>query len=286
MGQREVALVLSEIAEELPSAVTLRLHLHEDVETSGERVRHWLRVLTDSGIQSDKYEIFNYWAHLIENRSVLVTQVPGIELEEMRGFSIGEHPFPVIAINGKDAPRGKTFTLLHELVHILLRHGGLCDLRDEYSSPDTAANRVEWFCNGVAAAVLMPRQVLLGEQLVAQAPSSKRWNDDELLFLSKRFGVSAEAMLLRLVTLNRASPEFYRERRPDFLRLYAEAGRLQSGGPGYYKDQVRFLGRAYIQMVLDAYDRADITDPDLARYLGNMKLKNVPKLVETLGSEP
>ena len=90
-------------------------------------------------------------------------------------------------------------------------------------------------------------------------------------------------MLLRLVTLQRASRESYRERRRHFLlRNKSEVGQ-QGGFITYYRKQIRNLGRRYITTVLDAYRREEITDVDLSRYL-DMKLKNVPTLVETLGS--
>lgn len=224
----------------------------------------------------------------IEDHDVLVTQVTGIDTEEMRGFSIVEpqRPLPAIAINSGDAVRGKTFTLMHELAHVLLRRRSLCDLEDVTRAPDPDAQRLEWFCNEVSAATLMPRSALLREPLVRNAAAGSVWSDDALVYLSGRFGVSEEAMLLRLVTLGRASREFYRERRRHFiLRRRTDHGQ-SAGFITYYNKQIRNLGQRYIRTVLDAHHRNEITDADLSRYLG-MKLKYVPTLVETLrGDSP
>jgi Zn-dependent peptidase ImmA (M78 family) len=280
-AQRDVALELSELDDEPVPQIDLALQLGDDPEKAGEQIRTWLRMPLRP-VAGTPYEFFNLWASLIEAQAVLVTQVTGVELAEMRGFSIGEHPIPVIALNSKDAIRGRTFTLLHECTHILLRRSALCDLQDTAAVSSHEAERVEWFCNEVAAAVLMSREALLGEEVVATASSRKRWTDEELLYLAGRFGVSIEAMLLRLVTLGKATREYFRERKPFFVHRYSS--RSDTGFITYYPKKIRNLGRRYITTVLSAYDRDEITAADLCRYL-DIKLKNVPALIERLEVE-
>jgi Zn-dependent peptidase ImmA (M78 family)/transcriptional regulator with XRE-family HTH domain len=287
VAQREVALELAELDEEPIPRIGFELRMEDDPEEAGEGVRGWLapKELPSSTRASAPYQFFNAWVSLVEARAVLVTQVTGIAIEEMRGFSIGEHPLPVIAINSGDFIRGRTFTLMHELAHVLLRRSSLCDLEDVASAAPPPFERLEWFCNAVAAAVLMPRNALLGEPIVRDATDDTQWSDDDLLYLSAHFGVSAESMLLRLVTLHRASRDFYRQRRPHFLRVYRDQFEQSGGGGGdYYSNHIARLGRRYITTVLAAYNRDDITDADLSRYL-NMKLKNVPTLMEKMGTD-
>jgi len=280
VGQRRVALDLAATDDEPIPIVDLRLRPNDDEEQAGAEVRAWLsppplRV-------RDPYAVLNTWVRLIEDKGILVTQVSDVAIEEMRGFSIGEHPLPAIAINGSDVPRGKLFTLMHEFVHILLHRSALCDLEDAPAALDPSARRLEWFCNSVAATILMPREALLREPLVAAATSEIRWSEDELADLAGKFGVSAEAMLLRLVTLERASREFYRERRPLYLQRYREQRQNGKGFLTYYAEQSRNLGRRYITTVWQAYERGDISDPDLSTYL-QTKPQNVPKLIQKVG---
>ena len=148
---------------------------------------------------------------------------------EMRGFWISEHPLPIIALNGSEFPRGKLFTLLHELTHILLHRSGICDLEDVTVATESESQRLEWYCNSVAAAALMPRDSVRRMVRAFEASSNKRWTDDELLELSGSFGVSKEAMLVRLVSLGYATREYYKERRPVFLEQYQEQ-RINSTG--------------------------------------------------------
>jgi Zn-dependent peptidase ImmA (M78 family) len=57
---------------------------------------------------------------------VLVFQATRVDVKEMRGFSLVDVRLPVILLNGGDAHAGRTFSLLHELCHLIARDGGLC----------------------------------------------------------------------------------------------------------------------------------------------------------------
>jgi Zn-dependent peptidase ImmA (M78 family) len=188
---------------------------------------------------------------------------------------------PVIVLNGRDTPSGRTFTLAHEVGHLLLADGGLCDLHERGDGgfvPDP-----EVWCNAFAAALLMPRDAFVTEPLVAITTGVQEWSDDDLQTLASRYGTSREAALRRLVTLQRASLDFYRRRRVQFLDEYEELRAAQkaknSRGPGFDVMRVRDLGRPYIRIVLDAYGRRAITASTMADYLG-VRLKHVPKIAE------
>ena len=99
-------------------------------------------------------------------------------------------PLTVVVVNIKDAPRGRIFTLLHELAHIMLKEGGICDFHDA----DTEA-----YCNRVAEAALFPREALLQSATVRKhRKDDPVWSDAELGELSRQFGGSREAALVTL----------------------------------------------------------------------------------------
>lgn len=282
VGQRQIALDLAATDERAIPIIDLHLRLTDDLEEAGDAMRRWLNppVFT----RRDPYTILNNWVALTEEKGVLVVQLSGVDIEEMRGFSIGEHPLPAIALNGSEFPRGKLFTLMHELVHILLRRSALCDLEDLPGAIDAEGQRLEWFCNSVAAATLMPRDLIFQANPHVAGSSQRTWSDEELMELSGQFGVSLEAMLVRLVNLNLASREFYRARRPAFQELYREQHKNGGGRLTYYPKQIRNLGRRYISTVWRAYERGDVSDPELSTYL-QTKLENVPRLIKEAGLE-
>ncbi len=284
--QQDVERELADLAGETPAAIDLVIGNDDDPEAAADQIRAWLGMSDGAQFEWESdYATFNHWEGMVGAKGILVMQIQGVELEEMRGCSISEYPFPAIVINGRDSVRGKTFTLLHELVHILLRAGGLCDLEETFEKRAKIESFLETFCNRVAAAVLMPRDQLLVDELVASANAQTQWTDVQITYLAGRFGVSAEAILRRLVTLQRASLDFYLCKRQAYLDAYVqwreEQQSAQRGGPSYYRLKLRNLGRRYVTDVLDAYQRRDINSSELSDFL-DMKINNVPKLAELL----
>src|SRR5262249_54579327 len=122
--------------------------------------------------------------------------------------------FPVVGVNRKLTPNGRTFTLLHEFVHVLIGESSICDIEDGGALRPAQEQQTEVFCNAVAGAALVPGSVLLAEPLVANRniPGPSDWDDDELQSLARTFGVSEHVILRRLLTLGRTSQAFYASR--------------------------------------------------------------------------
>lgn len=231
-------------------------------------------------------DAFAGWLQAVESLGVLVLRTSDVPTSEMRGFSLGSGPVPVIVVNALDWPRGQVFTLLHEFAHLMLREGGLCNLLE----PDTGiTRRVEMFCNAVAGAIIMPAASLLDNEVLAPI-GIRDWDDDVLAQLSHRYGASQEAVLRRLVTLNRASWDFYLARRGEYLQAYVEARqdelarrRESKGGPPPHRMAIRDRGRPYVRLVLDAYYRDLISSSNLSRLL-SLKLRHLGSLEREVGS--
>lgn len=279
-GQREVAIELARIADEPPPIIDLRLSVEQDPETAGAATRSWLGVpIFEAPVT--RHKVFNSWVAAVEAKGILVTQVSGIKVSEMRGFSIGSEPFPVIAVNGSDYIGARTFTLMHELVHVLLRRAALCDRGFIEGGDRSDVDRLERFCDATAAATLMPQGEVFADESFKRVGPRAQWGGADLTALAGSFGVSDEAMLLRLVDLGRASWPFYLARRRK-IENELEEDETPKGYITYYRKKIRNLGRRYIAMVLDAYDRGDISALALADYL-DMRLANVPNLIARFG---
>ena len=91
-----------------------------------------------------------------------------VDLKEMRGFAIAMPDLPVIVVNGRDESQGgKAFTLIHELCHVLLGESAISNETGDYPTLEPADRRIERFCDAVAAATLMPRDLLMSFAEVA-----------------------------------------------------------------------------------------------------------------------
>lgn len=221
--RREQAIDLAADLGDEPRIISYPISLHDDAQKVAKGIREMLGVsISDQLGWGSKRQAFNAWRSSLENLGVLIFQT-GIlkrlivQLEEARGFSISDQPFPVIVVNGKDHVAARCFTLIHEFVHILLHDGGLCDLYNPFSAR-TNTERTEVFSNQVAGAVLVPQDELLNHEVVKSHGENPKWSNNEIKELSQTFWVSWEVILRRLLILDKTTQEFYqdwRDKTPD-----------------------------------------------------------------------
>jgi Zn-dependent peptidase ImmA (M78 family)/DNA-binding XRE family transcriptional regulator len=289
--RRQLALELFQETGELSPDFPLTASIDEDPEGTGLIIREALGIsYADQTSWRDARASFNAWRSRVEALGVLVFQATTVGIDEMRGFSIAEPVLPVVVVNRKDTLSGRTFSLLHELTHLMLRRSGICDF-DESAVPPPEEQKIEVFCNAVAAAALMPHERFLRESIVVQhGKGQPSWSDDELIELSRQYGVSREAALRRLLTLGRTSISFYQQRREQLLAEYkAERKReREKQGEAEYRrnppvEVLSNFGRNFVRLVLDTYYQDRITLSDVSGYLG-LRLRHLPVIEQNLAA--
>ena len=122
-----------------------------------------------------------------------------VPLEEgVSGASIVDGTLGVgMLINAKDAPWRRNFDLAHELFHIVTWN----IFSAKEIGDGTKKTRPEQYADAFAASLLLPEAHLM-EALAAISINSEIKKVD-IIELAKEFGVSTEAVLWRLVTLNK-----------------------------------------------------------------------------------
>ncbi len=268
--RREWALELMTDIEETPTTFEAKAGAQDDVEETGRRLRKALGVTGNEQLQGlTDHEAFKHWRLLLERAGILTFQATGIDLAEARGFSISMQPLPVVVANIKDAPRGRIFTLLHEATHVMLNEGGICDLHDA---------EIEAFCNRVAGATLFPREDLLAcETLRMHKKGDYSWSDTELREISRRFGGSREAALVRLLTLGLTSHAYYDRKRGEFLRQYQEQRKQGGGFAPPHVVALSSAGPLFTSLVIESFNRERITASDVSDYL-QIRLRHLPEV--------
>lgn len=274
--RRELALELAEDDgdEEFP-AFTLATTLDAAVEEVGRKIRDALSVTFD--IQAkwrDTNVAFMAWRSRIEELGVLVFQTTRVESKEASGFAYWAPKLPLIAVNRKDATGRRLFSLLHELAHLMVHQSGVSDL-DE-GRRQVSDQRVEVFCNKVAAAALMPKLQFLSQPTIGNAPSGRReWSDEEIGTLAKTFSVSREAVVRRLLTLERTTEAFYRAKRAQYLQEFAaiQARKRQQENKkpiprNMPLETVSSVGRPFIRLLLSQYHSRRLSLSEVSGYLG------------------
>jgi Zn-dependent peptidase ImmA (M78 family) len=270
-ARREIALNMLDELDTEPEVFNAFASPDESVQVIGRRIRELLEVSFEKQLRlRTDYEALRFWRKSIEARGILVFQA-SVPKSEMRGFSIWYSPLPVIVVNAKDSPHGRVFTVVHELAHLLLRSGGLCDLGED---------GIEVFCNAIAGETLVPSELLLRETLVRDNGDSHVWADSVLATIAGRYGVSREVILRRLLTLDRTTQEFYRQRRTEWMQAFKEANDKESPSGGFAPPPVKALsmvGPTFASLVLDCYNQERISPIDAAQYLG-VKVKHLSEI--------
>lgn len=275
---REIALELGWPTES--TFADLEFPRDAGAEQAGAAIRAALRINAISrGTVSRPADYLRELVRRVEDLRVTVIQVQRVEIAAMRGFSMGDGPFPIIALNGADWPRGKIFSLLHELAHVGFRTSGLCDLEHVNDSD------LERRCEQAAAAALMPAQDfagalgdLRGSQLTVEIARA----------VGNEFGASGEAAVLRMVELGQADWDDYWRLKPEFEEAYRQYKRDEKSksegkeAPIFYQLKARDLGRRFVRQVLEAYGEDAISSRDLVQLL-EVSYDKIPKLEGTLG---
>ena len=281
--RREAALEIAALLGEEPPPFTVTAALTRDATAVAHALRAHLGVsLAEQYEWRDQYVALNGWKRAVERAGALVFQTESLPVSEARGFSLALFPLPVVALNSKESPRGRIFTLLHELAHIALRSSSVCDLHDA-SSTFGEVDRTEVFCNRVAGAVLMPRESL-GESLAAlDLTREHEWADDALRQLADRYGISTDAALRGLVLAGVYPAERYAARHAAFVQAW-ERERPKSGRVPHFRRALGWAGRRFARLALSAYDDQRISSADLTEYL-RVKMPQVEQIRSALRQE-
>jgi Zn-dependent peptidase ImmA (M78 family)/DNA-binding XRE family transcriptional regulator len=288
--RRELALELFEDVDEEPSVFSLTASIKDNPAAVGAFIRKALNV--DYSLQShwrDPRVAFLAWRSKIEDAGALVFQASRIESDEASGFAIWADTLPVMVVNRKDAYPRRVFSLLHELVHLMLRQSGVSDLEADGVRLQED-ERVEAFCNHVAAATLVPQDLLLAEPIVtARGEGRHEWSDAEIQSLSMIYSVSRETIVRRLLTLHRASEDFYgRKRRQYAVEFQQQREREKAKNEGkpiprnMPRETVADFGKPFVRRVIENYHQDRISLSEVSGYLG-VKVRHVTGIERQLG---
>ncbi|MBL7702948.1 MAG: ImmA/IrrE family metallo-endopeptidase [Ferruginibacter sp.] len=214
----------------------------------------------------------------IENLGIAVFQL-SLTQDGLRGVSIVDDLVPIVGIKrGGETPTAKIFTLFHEVGHILLNEGGLCDLSESNTQ------KIEKWCNSFAAEILIPTTELLQMKIIKDRKSegNKIWAKKDLLEIASYFHVGPLAILRSLLENKLTTKAYYQEKhvawnKPSFGRSKTPEGR------NIAKETIKERGRTYISLAFSAFDKNRIDLKDLSDFLG-IKLSYIPKTRQLLNA--
>jgi len=251
--------LIKELGEE-SKKLPIKANLSDNPETLAEKVRMQFGIKGFPRCASfTKKTALDEWIKILENNGILVFQLSITMNKEIRGFSLIDEDVPVIVLRRSDETSAKIFTLFHELAHLLLREGGICDMEESDISH-------EKFCNHFAGAFLVPKGKLLNHPVVKANAETKEWPENFLRDIARDFNVSKEVILRRLLILSLTTKKYYLKKHKEWKSKYKEP--FGRGKKNEIKICLQERGKKYTSMVFDAYERRKIDVMGLADYLG------------------
>lgn len=254
-----------------PREFSLYISMETSENILATRIREMLSLTDDVQNKFRKPEnALSYCIARLEERDFLIFQATKIQPHEMRGLSVAYNIFPIIALNRKDEPSARLFTLFHELVHILTRTSGICNDMNQDQT-----NEVELFCNRIAGLTLVPNAVLKNNKNIALI---KQYGLDDVYIsaLARDFAVSREVILHRLWDINVIDQATYFNILNKYSAAYMARNRSK-GKQGYIPpalDKGTQVGKLYARTVISAYRADKLTPRDASNYLLGLRIKH------------
>jgi Zn-dependent peptidase ImmA (M78 family) len=190
-----------------------------------------------------------------------------------RGFALADFVAPFIVINDHDARTARSFTLIHELVHIYLGRSGVSGAPESIRE-NTEEGRIEQFCNDVAAFVLLPESFATDRPTALKRgdePSAAKYIED----VAKQWMVSEQLIALRLRRMRWISGALYRDLSASYAARWMTfkentklANREKEGGPSYYVLKQSRLGDFLLGIVRRTVRESRLTHTRAAKVLG------------------
>jgi Zn-dependent peptidase ImmA (M78 family) len=249
----------------LSVAASMRRTLGLDLEER-KRFPTWIDALRSFIDRADELGIL-----VMSSGVVLNNNKRCLDPEEFRGFALADPHAPLVFINGADTKAAQMFTLAHELVHIWLGQSALSDLPPSRALED----RVELWCNKVAAELLVPASDLRG------AYSEEQEFETEIGRLAQRYKVSRLVIIRRLFEVGILSRErYWQEYQIEEERL---RGFPKKSGGNFCLTQAARVSKRFARALVISTIEGQTLHRDAFQLLGFSKYSTFQELGRSLG---
>ena len=204
--------------------------------------------------------------------------------EIFRGFAIADELAPFIVINDQDAQAARSFTLIHELMHLFVGSTGISGA-PSHDAPGTRTDRIERFCNDVAGEFLLPTETLKGFGVLHELDQARK----EVSAMASQHHVSEHMVAYRLWRNERISLDHYRTLYGEYTSRWHVAKEMRrqqyresdGTGPSYYQVRRHRIGTALLELVGRTLRGGELTHSRAARMLGT-KISSVEPLLASI----
>ena len=200
-----------------------------------------------------------------------------ISVDTFRGFALADDIAPLAVINDNDAASARSFTALHEVVHLWMGDTGVSGWTTELAA--------EQYCSDVASLILLDPAEL--NELQGVGALRFEQEIEQITRLAQRRKISRAMVAYRLFRTHAIT----RRNWDDLKRHFREAWLAhkerealkkanKDGGPSYYIVRRHRIGKALLGLVGRSLGEGLLTYTKAARLLG-VKTRNVLPMLST-----
>lgn len=246
----------------------------DDATKAAAIARRWLGL--------DDERDFEQYRSAVAARGILVFRSSGFAGDwqiprdsPICGFSLYDSRCPVILVRRLRPETRQTFTLMHEVGHVLLHERSFIDDEEDlylYQGRERDANRF-------AGHLLVPDEKL-ANILDTERPNDVADYDEWLRPYKDRWGVSGEVILRRLLDTRRLPQQMY----ADYRHLpRGQSDRPEGGNRKYrHREPTHLFGEGFVRLVFAALHANQLTLARASTHLDNLKIRDVHALEEHL----
>ena len=269
---------LKEMEEPVPDFTPPKINLRgPNIEEVSRKIYEWLNT------NNEQSYTFRDWRKKLEDKGVFIFVTGSfrgwtkVEPNIFRGLSIYYEQLPIIIINASDAYKAKSFTLFHELGHLLMKKTRIDP------SVGKAHFGEEQLCDHFAGNMLMPENrikkeagkldIIKGREVILEAVSK----------VSKKFKTSDFATLVRLRALRLIDQKTYHSLESSLNRKYEESiksGNMQRISRVMDREARHQYGNIYSNTVIQAYLNKHITLHRMRNMFGLKKTEYALKMIK------
>ena len=274
---RQIYLDLLEELDEPTDKNWQTVHWHtNDIKQISASVRQLLKLPAS-------YD-FNTLRQAVENKGVMVIVSNGYngkwqidKKNPVRGFSLYYEILPIIVVKKQASKGAQAFTLMHELAHLLLHKESAIDHKDNFYSYQGKEKDANEFAGNLLIPDSFLCQINLDELLELEAKEY----DHYLADFKKKWCVSAETILIRLLKSKKISQRHYQEyKKFKYIQNNEKIPAEPSIIPRKYRhrEPIHIFGKPFVYAVFDSLHNQYITLFKASTYLDNLKISDVRQL--------
>lgn len=294
--QRKVFLAL---LEDLEEPITTRWHIYKlvrprmvsiaeprsphqaqnvSIDEFTKRIRNWLKLNQKNDFDSIRQQV--------QNKGIMVILTTGYRgkwqidrAEQIAGFSLYYEKMPIIVVKKEASKARQSFTLLHELGHLLLHHTSRIDEKADFY--ESGYDDTERQANEFAGKVLIPDSFLAQIDLNKLQKLAVSQYDSYLNDFKKDWGASCQAIMLRLLLSKNIDRKFYAAY-VNFKKQNNQAKKGTGGKRFRHTEPLHIFGAPYVKTVFDAFQNQHIALSKVSTYLDSLKIDQLKNLQNVL----